>query len=71
MNGQRIKVIGFQCEFIWHSPENEDEVFRVLTGRFRMESRDRHAWIEEGEFLIISRRVEHRPFADEEARLAL
>jgi mannose-6-phosphate isomerase-like protein (cupin superfamily) len=36
-----------------------------------MEFRDRHVWLEEGEFLIVPRGVEHRPVADEEAHILL
>ena len=42
-----------------------------MKGRFRMELKDRHIWIEEGEFIIIPRGVEHRPVADEEAHVLL
>ena len=31
----------------------------------------RHVWLEAGEFLIVSRGVEHRPVADEEAHVLL
>ena len=36
-----------------------------------MEFRDRHVWLEEGEFLIVPRGIEHRPVADEEAHVLL
>ena len=36
-----------------------------------MEFRDRHVWLEEGEFLIVPRGIEHRPVADEEAQVLL
>jgi mannose-6-phosphate isomerase-like protein (cupin superfamily) len=36
-----------------------------------MELRDRHVWLEEGEFLVVPRGVEHRPVADEEAHVLL
>jgi mannose-6-phosphate isomerase-like protein (cupin superfamily) len=39
--------------------------------RFRMEFRDRQICLEEGEFLIVPRGVEHRPVADEEAHVLL
>jgi hypothetical protein len=32
---------------------SEEELFLVVKGRFRMEFRDRHVWLEEGEFLIV------------------
>jgi mannose-6-phosphate isomerase-like protein (cupin superfamily) len=43
----------------------------VVKGRFRMEFRDRHVWLEQGEFLIVPRGVEHRPVAEEEAHVRL
>jgi mannose-6-phosphate isomerase-like protein (cupin superfamily) len=43
----------------------------VVKGRFRMEFRDRDVWLEEGEFLIVPRGVEHRPVADVEAQVLL
>ena len=46
-------------------------MFVVVKGRFRMEYRDRHVRLEEGEFLIVPRGVEHRPVADEEAHVLL
>jgi mannose-6-phosphate isomerase-like protein (cupin superfamily) len=71
LNGQQVKLVKFQGEFVWHHHENEDELFFVVRGRFRMEFRDRHVWLEEGEFLIVPRGVEHRPVADEEAHVLL
>src|SRR5262249_27621932 len=71
LNGQQIKLVKFQGPFVWHHHENEDELFFVVNGRFRMEFRNRHVWLEEGEFLIVPRGVEHRPVADEEAHVLL
>jgi mannose-6-phosphate isomerase-like protein (cupin superfamily) len=67
LNGQLVKLVKFQGPFVWHHHDEEDELFLVLKGRFRMELRDRHVWLEEGEFLVVPRGVEHRPVADEEA----
>ena len=66
LNGQQVKLVKFQGPFVWHHHDHEDELFLVVKGRFRMEFRDRHVWLEEGEFLIVPRGVEHRPVADEE-----
>jgi mannose-6-phosphate isomerase-like protein (cupin superfamily) len=40
LNGQLIKLVKFQGEFIWHHHDHEDEMFLVVKGRFRMEFRD-------------------------------
>jgi mannose-6-phosphate isomerase-like protein (cupin superfamily) len=40
LNGQYVKLVKFQGPFTWHHHENEDELFLVVKGRFRMEYRD-------------------------------
>jgi len=71
LNGQQVKLVKFVGPFVWHHHDAEDELFLVVQGRFRMEFRDRQVWIEEGEFLIVPRGVEHRPVPEEEVHLML
>lgn len=71
LNGQAVKLVKFQGEFVWHHHEAEDELFFVVQGRFRMEFRDRQVWLEAGELLVVPRGVEHRPVADEEVWVML
>ncbi|HEY3040929.1 MAG TPA: cupin domain-containing protein [Pyrinomonadaceae bacterium] len=82
LNGQYLKLVKFEGAFTWHHHETEDEMFLVVKGRFRMEIREsggnssepgeqRDVWVEEGEFIIVPRGVEHRPVADEEAEVLL
>ena len=71
LNGQMVKLVKFLGPFVWHHHVEEDELFYVVKGRFRMEFRDRTVWIEQGEFLIVPRMVEHRPVADDEVEVML
>jgi mannose-6-phosphate isomerase-like protein (cupin superfamily) len=71
LNGQHVKLVKFRGEFVWHHHDAEDELFLVVAGRFRMEFRDRHEWIEQGECIVVPRGVEHRPVADEEVSVLL
>ncbi len=71
LNGQQVKLVKFLGEFVWHHHEHEDELFLVVKGRFRMDFRDREVWLEEGEFLIVPRGVEHRPVAEDEVQVLL
>ncbi|HTY84246.1 MAG TPA: cupin domain-containing protein [Silvibacterium sp.] len=76
LNGQMVKLVKFDSEFVWHHHDHEDELFLVVKGRFRMEyrepeGRERHEWIEPGEFIVIPRGVEHRPVAEEEVWVVL
>jgi mannose-6-phosphate isomerase-like protein (cupin superfamily) len=76
LNGQHVKLVKFQGEFVWHHHDLEDEFFLVLRGSFRMVYRDesgdeRSLEIAEGEFVIVPRGTEHRPYAAEEAHVLL
>jgi len=71
LNGQHVKLVKFAGEFVWHHHEQEDEMFFVLRGRFRMQFRDREVELSEGQLLIVPRGVEHRPVADEEVSVML
>ena len=71
LNGQQVKLVKFEGPFVWHSHENEDELFLVHRGSFRMELRDGVVELRAGDFLIVPRGVEHRPVADEEVEVIL
>jgi mannose-6-phosphate isomerase-like protein (cupin superfamily) len=71
LNGQHVKLVKLLGEFVWHHHDEEDELFLVVDGRFKMELRDREVWIEEGEFIVVPRGVEHRPVAEEEVSVLL
>src|ERR1051326_1912372 len=76
LNGQHVKLVKFQGEFVWHHHDTEDELFLVVRGQFRMGYRDAagqesEITIREGEFLIVPRGTEHRPAADQEVEILL
>lgn len=71
LNGQQVKLVKLRGEFVWHHHDDEDELFLILSGRLKMETRDGDVWLEEGEFLVVPREVEHRPVAEEEVHLLL
>ena len=71
LNGQQVKLVKLQGEFVWHKHDNEDELFYVVKGVLKMEFRDRSVVINEGEFLIVPRGVEHKPVADNEVAVML
>ena len=54
LNGQFVKLVKFQGEFVWHKHENEDELFYVLKGEFDMEFRDKTIKIMENEFIELN-----------------
>lgn len=71
VNDVQVKVAKLHGDFPWHVHEGEDELFLVVKGRLRLQFRHGEVMLEEGEFLIVPRGVEHRPVADAEAHVLL
>jgi mannose-6-phosphate isomerase-like protein (cupin superfamily) len=71
LNGQLVKLVKFKGEFVWHHHDNEDELFYVVKGSFDMHMRDKIITVNEGEFIIMPRGVEHKPVANEEVEIML
>lgn len=71
LNGQQVKLVKFEGEFIWHKHDHEDELFMVLNGEFEMHFRDGIVTVRENEFLVVPRGVEHKPFARKEVAILL
>lgn len=66
-NGQAIKLVKIQGEFVWHKHDDADELFLVWRGRIRLEYRDRVIELGSGQLAVVPRGVEHRTAADDEA----
>ena len=71
LNDSYVKLAKLKGEFVWHHHEAEDELFLVVKGKLLIKLRDRDIWLEEGEFAIIPKGVEHMPVAEEEVQIIL
>ena len=71
LNDSYVKVVKLKGEFVWHHHEKEDEMVLVIKGKLLIRLRDRDLWLQEGEFVIIPKGVEHLPVAEEEAHVLL
>jgi mannose-6-phosphate isomerase-like protein (cupin superfamily) len=71
LNGQLVKLVKVKGEFVWHHHDVEDELFLVVRGRLDMHLCDGVVALNEGEFFIVPRGVEHKPVAEEEAHILL
>lgn len=71
LNGQQVKLAKLLGEFDWHHHEREDELFLVVKGHLTLRLRERTVELDEGEFFIVPRGVEHQPVAAEEAHVLL
>jgi mannose-6-phosphate isomerase-like protein (cupin superfamily) len=71
LNGQQVKLAKFKGEFVWHHHDEQDELFMVVKGSFKMEFRDKTIQLNEGEIIIVPKGVEHKPVADDEVWIML
>jgi mannose-6-phosphate isomerase-like protein (cupin superfamily) len=71
LNDSFVKLVKLKGEFVWHHHEAEDELFLVLKGSLLMRFRDKDVRVDEGEFIIVPRGIEHQPIADEEVHIML
>jgi len=71
MNDYQFKIVRLEGDFIWHAHMDTDETFIVLEGKLRIDFRDGAVELTAGEMFVVPKGVEHKPFADGEARLLL
>ena len=71
LNDSFVKLVKFKGQFVWHHHEAEDELFWVVKGRLVIRLRDRDLKLNEGEFVVIPKGVEHMPVAEEEVHVVL
>jgi len=71
LNGQHVKLAKLKGEFVWHHHEAEDELFLVVKGQLVIKLKEKDVVLEEGEFFIVPRGVEHKPVAEEEVHVLL
>ena len=71
LNGQYVKLAKLKGEFVWHHHENGDELFMVVKGKLTIKLQDQNIELNEGQFFIIPRGVEHLPIAEEECHVML
>ena len=66
-----VKVAKVQGSLAWHSHEEEDELFYVLSGRLRIEMEAGSVDLCAGEAYVVPKGVRHNPVADEQCLLML
>jgi mannose-6-phosphate isomerase-like protein (cupin superfamily) len=71
MNDYQFKLVKLDGDFIWHDHQDTDETFIVLEGELRIEFRDGAVTLKAGEMFVVPQGIEHKPFAEREAKLLL
>ena len=71
LNGQHVKIAKFKGEFIMHNHQDEDELFFVINGTLYIELKSKVLELKSGEFIIIPRGVDHKPYSKNEVSVLL
>ncbi len=71
LNGQMVKIAKFKGEFVMHKHDKEDELFYVIQGQLFIELKDQILELNSGEFVVIPKGVDHKPYAPEEVSIML
>ncbi|MEU2724117.1 cupin domain-containing protein [Streptomyces smyrnaeus] len=71
INDYEVKLAKLQGEFVWHTHDDTDELFLVISGRLTIQLRDADVTLEPGELFVVPRGVEHCPVAEEETAILL
>jgi mannose-6-phosphate isomerase-like protein (cupin superfamily) len=71
MNDYQFKIVKLKGDFVWHDHKDTDETFMVIDGVLRIDFRDGAVTLSAGEMFVVPRGVEHKPCAEQEARLLL
>lgn len=62
-NGNEVRLVRTEGEWVWHRHDDTDELFIILEGEFEMAFRDRVVVVRPGQMLLVPKGVEHRPAA--------
>lgn len=71
VNDMHVKIGKIQGEFEWHSHENEDEMFMVVSGEMTLRYRDRDVVVGPGECITVPKGIEHMPVAEQETHILM
>lgn len=69
LNDSHVKLAKLKGEFVWHKHDDEDELFFIIKGNLLLRFKDRDVHLQEGEFIIVPKGVEHLPIAEEEVHV--
>ncbi|WP_329129810.1 cupin domain-containing protein [Streptomyces sp. NBC_01476] len=71
INDYDVKIAKVQGDFVWHTHDETDELFLVISGRLVLQLRDGDVILGPGEIYVVPKGVEHCPRADEETAILL
>lgn len=71
VNDYDVRVVHIKGEFVWHSHDDTDELFQVISGEVQIHLRDRTIELFPGDLYVVPRGVEHKPASIDGADMLL
>lgn len=73
VDDMQVLLARIKGEFVWHSHEEEDELFQVISGTLLMQFKDKTVTVKPGEIIIVPKGIPHCPATKngEEVKLLL
>ncbi len=73
VDDMQVIIAKINGDFVWHSHDDEDELFQVIKGTLYLQFRDRTEVVKAGEMIVVPKGVEHKPSTknNEEVHLLL
>jgi mannose-6-phosphate isomerase-like protein (cupin superfamily) len=71
LNDYEVKVVKLEGRFVWHTHDDTDELFLVLSGVLTIQLRNGDVVLHPGQLYVVPRGVEHCPVADGEVQAVL
>ena len=71
MNDYEVKLVKVEGEFVWHSHDDTDELFLVISGTLIIKLPDGAVTLGPGQLFVVPRGIEHCPVADGEVHAML
>ncbi len=64
-----VKLVKIKGDFVWHKHDDADELFMVISGNLDMDFRDKRVTLKQGELIVVTKGVEHKPHAENECEI--
>ena len=71
VNDYDVRIAKVAGEHVWHTHDNTDEFFLVLSGTLTIHLRDRAVTLAKGSVFVVPRGVEHKPSSADGASILM
>lgn len=69
LNDHQVRLALVKGDYAWHKHLHSDELFLVIEGDLQIDFREHSVFVGEGEFLVVPKGIEHKPYADKPCKI--